>query len=216
MNKQRLQGTVSFIQISAGEKNGRQWKKASWTLGTKHGNNYNNLNCSTFDWEIIDALYEGMVMELTDYLPVNKSYKKENPMTGLEEKKSFYTLEVYDFIPLGSEETTSSGKMFKQAMNQQPQPQAKFDVAKAYADSKYMELKKEANNQVADGVEKFDVNENPDWMEELVQEQQQEKKPKVAPALTLEQLQELNSNYTNSLEQDHVIEVGNTNEKNPW
>ena len=92
MNKEILQGKVKFLEEKSGisEKTGREWKTWRFNLNSlKPNGQWNSLPCETWSDTIGNSLQEECFIELTSYLPENKSYVDKNG-----QKKSWFSIHV--------------------------------------------------------------------------------------------------------------------------
>lgn len=198
MNNYQLYGKVSNLKVSSGVKpNGNEWTKYSWTLNCKKGNQYNNLVCQTFSKTVGEQVAEGLIIELTNYIPINSKYEQFDQTTGQKTSKSFFYIEVSDFMKLGYEgnEEEPSSLMCTQPLEQAPKPKA-FNVEQAYKDSGYVVLKEKVEED------------NMDWLDELKGEEK--------TSTDLEIITKINSDYQKQIPQYEEREEPISGNKKPW
>lgn len=104
MNKYSLVGKVSYFQVQEYAKEDRTIKKISWILGSKNGNQFNNLPCETWNHSF-EGLADGMIIELTEYIPKNNRYQDKT--TG--QYKSRFVLDVKEARVVFEDEVSGRG-----------------------------------------------------------------------------------------------------------
>lgn len=205
MNRKRIIGVVKYFNVFEGNTNGRDWCKINWTLETMNGRQYNNIPCSSFDKRFAEVIKDGMEIELTSYLPLNRSYKKVNQETGMEEKKTFFTIEVEDFKILSDSETNSASNMdfMKKPSENQKEDDVEdyyqaemssyqnFDVNKAYESS--------VNAKVDDEEEMVSL----DWMEDLNSKKGKEKLEAELKKMDNENMHSTDLNIVNKINEEY-------------
>lgn len=108
MNKYELIGSVSYFETKVFQgKDGKEIKKFTWVLSSKVGNAFNNIPCESWNFSF-EALKDGMVIQLTEYIPRNNRYQDKQTLQW----KSRFLLDVKEARVVYEDEISGRGLVF--------------------------------------------------------------------------------------------------------
>lgn len=174
MNKFQLIGTVSYFEVKEFPKEDRVIKKCNWMLNCKIGNQFNNLPCESWNHSF-ENLMNGMVIELTDYIPKNNRYQDKVTAQWV----SRFVIDVKEARVVFEEEVGGRGLVVNQTTTPQTQPIVtqptttfKQNVTKFDVNKEIEKLLKDETIQEEQLEEVIDL----DWEEDTKKEWEEQQK----------------------------------------